>query len=176
MVQSIPFHASTNGRTEKISGEYCPTAMQNLAEVHDTPLRLLEIDGFTLGTVDQSAPFQCRISVAPLALPTAAQSEVPTHDTEFNPVEYTGSGLDSIVHDEGVAAANTTPLPAAPARQEPTTRRAASPRPVLKIHRFVPRILFIPASPLAGQGRLYSELRTTRAMPSIASLPTQLPT
>jgi hypothetical protein len=67
-----------------------PTATQDVALTHDTPLRLFHpVLGLGLGTTDQTEPFQDSVKVVawtPVpttieSLPTAMQKVVLSHDT-----------------------------------------------------------------------------------------------
>jgi hypothetical protein len=100
----------------KASAPFEPTAMQNVVETHETPLRSLPGKGallgfgFALGTMDQLVPFQTSISVSSVArvlplgnntLPTAVQEFVEMQETpekrEVSGAKLTVGTTDQVV-------------------------------------------------------------------------------
>jgi hypothetical protein len=88
--QAVPFHDSTRVFDVRPPPTTfwieTPTAVQSVADRHDTPYRMLSPGpGFGLGTTDQAVPFHdsTKVSGALRTEPTAVQSVADTHDTPF---------------------------------------------------------------------------------------------
>jgi len=94
----VPFHDSTSALPDS------PTAVQALADTHDTPLRKPPWPLFPGGTTDQLVPFQDSISLlTPVCVndPTAVQALADTHDTPARPFLCPlGFGLGTTDQDE----------------------------------------------------------------------------
>jgi hypothetical protein len=96
----LPFQCSTS-----VPPADPPTAVQSVADTHDTPSSLLERDPDALdpdalgdGTIDQTVPFQCSTSVKWSLSPTAVQSVADTHDTPYSPPPLDGVADGTIDH------------------------------------------------------------------------------
>jgi hypothetical protein len=94
----VPFQDSTRARVERPLSKL-PTAVHAVAEIHDTPPRvLLFADGLRLGTTDQLVPFHDSTKVLDLPLtlwmPTVVHLAAETHDTSNRKLRVTlGLGL-----------------------------------------------------------------------------------
>lgn len=83
-----PFQRSTNVVKPPLVE---PTAMQNVRDVHETPMSSLDVEprGLGVGWIDQVLPFQRSARGTPLPLtprsPTAVQTFVEMHDTALRP-------------------------------------------------------------------------------------------
>jgi hypothetical protein len=61
---SVPFQCSASGPTGVLRWKIPPTAVQSVADTHDTPERSLELlCALGDGMIDQTAPSQCSTSV-----------------------------------------------------------------------------------------------------------------
>jgi predicted secreted protein len=102
MDQLVPFHRSANVSWRLVLFVYLPTAVQAVAEVHETALRMLPVAPVGLGTasIDQLVPFQRSASITclPVALmapPTAVQAVAEVQDTAHRfPLGEVGGGTD----------------------------------------------------------------------------------
>ena len=85
----------------RLAVSYSPTAVQPLAEVQSTPLRMLACapEGLGVGWIDHEVPFQssARLS-APLA-PTAVHTLAEMHDTPERAVGAPPEGLGVVSMD-----------------------------------------------------------------------------
>lgn len=86
MVQLVPLHRSARGCGEPVPTENWPTAVQAVAEVHDTPLSELVLapDGTGVLSLVQVVPVSRSASgccpVLVVYCPTAAQAVTPLQD------------------------------------------------------------------------------------------------
>jgi len=87
-----------------------PTATQDVALAHETPLRVLNPDPWLgLGTIDQTAPFHDSTSVVlTVVVPTAVQSVEVTQLTALSCPPPLGVGVGVWAQFVGVAPAEDT--------------------------------------------------------------------
>jgi hypothetical protein len=84
--QLAPFQRSANDTVSRVELELEPTAVQAVADVHETELRRSPPVGLGVLWIDQSVPFQRSANVASLPTrlkesPTAVQAVLDVHDT-----------------------------------------------------------------------------------------------
>jgi hypothetical protein len=100
---AVPFHCSTRV-SPTVPLPVWPTAVQAVADVHETPAKLERM--FGVATIDQDVPFHCSTRVDTLldvlAPPTAVQFEAEVHETPERlyvvPVDGLGLGTtDQVV-------------------------------------------------------------------------------
>jgi hypothetical protein len=87
-VQVVPFHASAKVTVAPALLTSPPTAMQASAELHDTPLRVVDV-GLGVVMTAQAVPFHisARVTSSPallVRLPTAMQASAELHDTPLS--------------------------------------------------------------------------------------------
>ncbi len=99
MAQLVPFHRSASVLMP-LGGNELPAAVQAVADVHDTPLRLLPWAPLGLGVawMAQLVPFHRSASVRPvppllLYPPTAVHAAADVHDTPLRALPWAPAGL-----------------------------------------------------------------------------------
>src|SRR5215472_17293719 len=120
MRQAVPFHRSANGRKTVLVKE-TPTAVQALAEVHDTPRKPLSdpLAGSGAGWMRHLVPFHASARGAPVLplvcwRPTAVHAAGPPQETAisapFAPI-VVGNG---VLGNGPSCAAGAVPVPLTP--------------------------------------------------------------
>jgi len=105
--QLVPFHDSTSVLTTSPLRSKEPTAVQAVADAHDTPSRSAAMPGVGVGTIDQLVPFHDSTIVFSLPVrPTAVQADADRHDT---PPRTPGPGLGTT--DQLVPSHDSTSVP-----------------------------------------------------------------
>ena len=109
--QLVPFHDSTSVLTTSPLRSKEPTAVQAVADAHDTALRSPAMPGVGVGATDQLVPFHDSASVFCLPLrPTAVQAVTDRHDTPAKTPPELGLGTT----DQTVPSHDSTSVPDPP--------------------------------------------------------------
>ena len=132
MDQAVPFQASASVPCRPPLLKEYPVAAQAVADVHDTPLKMLPVApaGWGVAWIDQLVPFHRSASstAAPALLtvcPTAVQAAADEHDTADScPLGRTGAGTGCVAQAAAAGATGPDRLAAVPEAEWPAAGEA----------------------------------------------------